>query len=73
MGKNDHSLTYAIVIIAIDLAHSKKVEAILGTITYNEALIVAEINNNIKSIPILSLTSPTPWTYYQFDCHTSSK
>ncbi|CAJ1784335.1 unnamed protein product [Sphenostylis stenocarpa] len=43
---------------AMDLALSKEVLAIIGTIAHNEATLASELNDNIKNIPILSLISP---------------
>jgi len=42
----------------LDLAQRKKVLAIIGTITHNEATLASEFNDTIKDIPILSLISP---------------
>nr|KYP40595.1 Glutamate receptor 2.5 [Cajanus cajan] len=42
----------------MDLAQSKKVLAIIGTITHIEATLASALNDTIKNIPILSLISP---------------
>ncbi|KAG2405068.1 Glutamate receptor 2.2 Ligand-gated ion channel 2.2 Precursor [Vigna angularis] len=41
----------------MDLALSKQVLAIIGTITHNEATLASEFNDKVKNIPILSLIS----------------
>ncbi|KAJ7966618.1 Glutamate receptor [Quillaja saponaria] len=42
----------------MDLAQSKAVQAIIGTMTLQEAAVVTEIDKAVKNLPILSLTSP---------------
>ncbi|XP_027351208.1 glutamate receptor 2.8-like [Abrus precatorius] len=44
---------------ATDLAESKQVQAIIGTLTQNEATLARELNDYMKTIPIFSLSSPT--------------
>jgi hypothetical protein len=47
-----------IFIAAIDLTDCKQVQAIIGTLTLQEAALISEIGKTTKDIPILSLTSP---------------
>ncbi|KAL2576088.1 hypothetical protein AAZV13_16G055600 [Glycine max] len=56
--KNSHRNSANAVASALDLAQRKKVLAIIGTITHNEATLASEFNDTIKDIPILSLISP---------------
>ncbi|KAI4348281.1 hypothetical protein L6164_009018 [Bauhinia variegata] len=57
--KNSRGNSAQTVAAAMDLAHSKRVQAIIGTITQNEATLATEINNTRNNIPIISLSSPT--------------
>ncbi|XP_047156258.1 glutamate receptor 2.5-like [Vigna umbellata] len=57
--QNSKGISATAISTALNLTQSKQVLALIGTITHNEATIASELNDTIKNIPILSLTSPT--------------
>ncbi|RDY00947.1 Glutamate receptor 2.5, partial [Mucuna pruriens] len=60
--QNSHGNSARAIASAMDLAQSKQVLAIIGTITHNEATLASELNDKIEKVPILSLTSPAAST-----------
>ena len=56
------------IVAVIKLIDSRAVQAIIGTITVEEAALFSDIDKTIKDFPIVSLTSPamtTPMTSRQ--------
>ncbi|XP_058765330.1 glutamate receptor 2.9-like isoform X2 [Vicia villosa] len=55
--KDSHRNSAQVIASVMELSQSNQVQAIIGTITHNEATLASEFSGTINTIPIMSLTS----------------
>ncbi|KAL5057223.1 hypothetical protein RYX36_028827 [Vicia faba] len=55
--KNSHGNSAQVIASVMNLSQSNQVQAIIGTVTHNEARLASEFSDTINTIPIMSLTS----------------